>query len=1396
MPPGPACSSPPSLNRPNSSDTEKYAEGWPVSANLTMTPTVNNRTCQPAESVTTSGGSGSRSTGYDDDDNDAACSNASPPLDIMIPKTLDFCEHAESDDKGDDLEEYHRRLQSEQRHAYVGTAGVEAAGNEDEDESSFEATTSSWASSTIPSVVRFTSELTQTTAQGVAEAGSNLILRIPAAVRLSTTSKNSRQVIRHRDLIKAVDYSANLTTDSVDGSARYLASPVTVGDDDHPSISSHEHLMRTPESRFRKRHSHPELDLKDNPKDSDDATDSFDDDDNFCNTNEDDESLIRKLPKSYHYNPNYDDTAEVLLHTIDWEWIPYWKLPRLVSPLPMGDDEVRRNIELAQDHITARLGELDTLNLQVTRRLMYNIQPHQELLEEANGTVHLLAQNLSLSQIYVQRCLESLRHAARGKDGSHGSDGMQRSSDADGGLLSGVALLDAWDQKQDYKGFCNLLESVGTAMELERELNQRVASFDIRKKSSKLGADPQESPSPLEECRSILDLAQELRSRIESPTSVAGFESGQQNSIQSSFAGIDDNVTSGLCRLECLESLRERVRQIPMDFMKRLRWWLAAVAIQSCRCVEASLSLSKTSMYPTGIEYDTLVQTLLHVNQRHQHLKPVLNPATRDDAFAKSWSESLLSAFLFEANRAFCLALLDPTGHDDDVAANLAEGNVKNQNGCGHEDDNADEEWLLILEEFHHQVLTSDNVWEDGEKLRTLAYSLVTIRFDWEITFSKNRGQGHFYCHLAPIYHRLCFLLTNILSGYCSMQKWHERNVALAVREDNVDIHPSAAVELKTVMTHLENCRILVWNNCVQVLEQCLDEYIKYVGKKPLFEWKQRLCEPQCQDSPAGLEPSTWVQHDSTWWEDLDGLQDVARLTEQFCSLRNEFLSGTHGSDAHEETGSKTIANEGVQLRDKLHTLMKKHLRTVHVEAMNGLGAILSKEDWTLVPLQSASTMNSRKRYSIESHKSSGQESSAIMIQDLLLRALKLPMTDSRYPPVHRRSWQNRFCLRESDENHLSRIDTRGNPFELEQVDGSSGENMFLHSSFPDVESIMQISLRGGEAEASASTTMNSIYEMILSYCGSNDPRVSNMVPKCVCDGVFAWVSRLLMVMQRLPRVAEDAHKAFGNIFDLYATTVFRICVGSSISERIVLGIDSPSKSSHIGAIAAASSQRTQGTSSPLFGFRRMSGRATPVKMSATARAAPTISAHIEAELCAPLICELNELTPLRVFIMKAHENLQNIVKLDLADHWVMDPLPTASDTKRSFAEQVARVLEKRQAASWSCLFVAAGLHLSSLIATSLLSQTNKDSKCAISLGELRTYVRSFVSASLKLVSLSNRVSCLRAIRARQIVQEVRGHQALVTLHSPAAPVPCWGDDIGVPSTPLFSRRWRLRCRN
>jgi hypothetical protein len=336
---------------------------------------------------------------------------------------------------------------------------------------------------------------------------------------------------------------------------------------------------------------------------------------------------------------------------------------------------------------------------------------------------------------------------------------------------------------------------------------------------------------------------------------------------------------------------------------------------------------------------------------------------------------------------------------------------------------------------------------------------------------------------------------------------------------------------------------------------------------------------------------------------------------------------------------------------------------------------------------------------------------------------------------LYSRSWSNQFCSTERS-SVLKHFAERGNPFHVDQAITHRG----------DTPTVVLSELLAGESEDS-----NQLFDLLRSYCGSNDPNITGMVPKCVGNGILKWVSRLLIIMEKLPCIIEDACKVYSNIFDLYATTVFRICAGNAGSERILLGVDPPRKHSTFEAPV-----RPQGAASPLFGFRRRSSSQN--LNPKPSRPALIISANLEAELCAPVPDEMDGLLNLRDMIQKAQNNLKTIVKLDLVDGWVSDPVPSQADDQATFACKSARVLEKRQAASWSCLFVAAALHLASLIANKKIVDGDTNDSAREQLEPLEAYAALFLKATPTLVSLSNRIASVRSLRAKRVVQEVSCH--------------------------------------
>ena len=126
------------------------------------------------------------------------------------------------------------------------------------------------------------------------------------------------------------------------------------------------------------------------------------------------------------------------------------------------------------------------------------------------------------------------------------------------------------------------------------------------------------------------------------------------------------------------------------------------------------------------------------------------------------------------------------------------------------------------------------------------------------------------------------------------------------------------------IYSEVEVRRASIWNTCVKVLQECLEDYLKFSDKKKLF-----------QTSDKGL------QDDSARHQDLIGLADVLGLMEQILSLRSGFLV-----DASEQ-----LTNDGIMLREKLFdNIQKKHLRAY-------------REDWSFVfyPAQEGALVGQRK---------------------------------------------------------------------------------------------------------------------------------------------------------------------------------------------------------------------------------------------------------------------------------------------------------------------------------------------------------------------------------------------------------------------------------------------------
>ena len=268
------------------------------------------------------------------------------------------------------------------------------------------------------------------------------------------------------------------------------------------------------------------------------------------------------------------------------------------------------------------------------------------------------------------------------------------------------------------------------------------------------------------------------------------------------------------------------------------------------------------------------------------------------------------------------------------------------------------------------------------------------------------------------------------------------------------------------------------------------------------------------------------------------------------------------------------------------------------------------------------------------------------------------------------------------------------------------------------------------------------ILSFLHDYIGGSDDcgTTSLILLKSVFEGVLPWIARLLFTIEKLPALAEESCKVIQSIVDLYITTAFRLCAGSGRNERVLLGIDCvwDSTTNHQNG---GNTRVHRSTSPPIFDFAL---RSKAQAQSHSSRSAPVISSTAEAELCALVLGENNGLGNLREFLVASQKRLEGVAKLDLVDGWISDPKIGEDTIEEDFAEETSRVLEKRQAASCNHIFVAIGLFLAT-----------KDLPSSKSFTMIHSYTTQVTDAVPLLITLSNRITCMRSIRGRALLREV-----------------------------------------
>ncbi|KAG7343446.1 DUF2451 domain containing protein [Nitzschia inconspicua] len=709
------------------------------------------------------------------------------------------------------------------------------------------------------------------------------------------------------------------------------------------------------------------------------------------------------------------------------------------------------------------------------------------------------------------------------------------------------------------------------------------------------------------------------------------------------YQSIDDHVeelrercrSSSVARLQCLDELRNRVDSIMSKiFYARLHECLEEVAVVVMLCGDDKDRLEPSPSDLTA--YETLIECFCRLYQVDSIKEKKIHACSR------AICTTIQTAMLLESQKAFGRALLWPSGSEIDE----------------------DGPYRRELDALHY-----NERFLDATRIPNWTYNLVTIRFDFEI----KDGTKH---PLPSVFHKLCLLLTNILRSFHARIEWHQKRAAGDAIEEASDL-------LVEIAQELPGRRASLWNACIQSMEQCFEEYLKYIGNKRLFSWDTDICD------------------DSNWFWDVQGLQESYALMNQFLSVGPAFLRDT----------PTELVNDGSLIREKFHLCCKRHVRTFHVETMNSLGGMLFREDWTLLPFPNYDSLS---------------KDSSVDVGIRVIECISKMLIDGRRKQdfLEYRSQKNGFIKTSGGYDLAKDLDV-ANPFDIMR-DHEEGQ----HDS--DEQPSIQHCEDGG---------IESVARLLSVLLANESTHEQRVMSKSILHGILPWCSRVTVLIEKLPFMAKEAILVLTNIFDLYITTAFRICAGNRRNERILLGMEMIQTFDKDQIDDMVQSR----FSSQSFGFGRRPHQAT-----SNSKLVAQVSKHVDAEMCAFVMSDENfqNLARLRDLILDGQNNLKGIVKLDLVDKWIIDPVLNEDTREEEFAQESARVLEKRVSCSFNLLSLAAALN----VATNCLSPYDQ---------KLEKYKETVLCAIPLFLDVTYRMSAMRSIRGRAIVMEIASNEAV-----------------------------------
>eukprot|EP00978_Attheya_sp_CCMP212_P004461 scaffold9727_cov61-Attheya_sp.AAC.3 len=591
----------------------------------------------------------------------------------------------------------------------------------------------------------------------------------------------------------------------------------------------------------------------------------------------------------------------------------------------MDDDD---NLAYLDHFLTQKLSHLDEAHNNVTTELIGRIQGKEDMIAESMTRVQDIDLHLAKAHMYAHTGHKYLEQARRGCTNHNLLDAYNKGNAADsdnnewtegGGIAAGLDLIQDTYRRDLLKELGSITDRMAKLIDTERWLMSRINSFGRRLSKIRNG-----------DFTCLIETATQLQEQL----------------LQGGNAELG--------RLDCLAPLRDRVACIMDHLQLRVEHVMANFLSHSCRRRDASLLQRRRKQrksrdrFFSGHTYEILLRARLSVHMHHNNIQD------RVISLEQSWSDCILKALCYEADKCLARALLDPSIRGDE------------------DEDNEDDSYYSNLLALRLELFQEQDGYGDLSKLQSITHDLITIRFDFE----SNRN------HFRWVYHQTCLLLADVMHTHYLLTQWH-RSPFDKQNNDETYLHRKATqpttpegvvdggtertandekkddassdtkkddaeflVPLDGIAENLNKSKDQLWKHCESVLVGLLEEYIVQSSKK------------KKQTSDAGANSNG----ENSWAVDLEGLHDVHQLSQQMLDLGRGFLGRVV------EPSAEWLENQCV--------IYRRHLRGVHVEAMNVMGAMLSHETWQLMP--------------VDMDQVTTTDNKALMIQNVRIRSTPL----------------------------------------------------------------------------------------------------------------------------------------------------------------------------------------------------------------------------------------------------------------------------------------------------------------------------------------------------------------------------------------------------------------------